>query len=262
MVRPPCVSGNSIAENKEKNKFTGKTAHGIIKKNKEVLRMVNILLDGIDLDSDYLREELGKYIKPNHRIVNVAFSFKDAKVKSAEDWERLYNPENGKYYKILAGSFSAFGIPMENMTFVNFFADTPESAADKIRNADIVYFPGGLPDRMMDRIREFKLEEVLHQHDGIIMGFSAGAMIQLEEFHVSPDDDYPEFCYADGIPWVKDFYLEVHYEGKEEQDQAIRRVLQERKRPVYATVSDGGAIIVDGGQVKLLGEVKRFDPER
>lgn len=223
--------------------------------------MVNILLDGIDLDADYLREELAKYIKPEHRIVNVAFSFKDAKVRSAEDWEQLYSPENGMYYKTLTGSFAAFGIPAENMTFVNYFADTPESAAEKIRNADIVYFPGGLPDRMMDRIREFRLEDVLRQHDGIIMGFSAGALIQLEEYHLSPDHDYPEFCYHNGLPWVRDFYLEVHYDGSEVQNQAIRQALRERKKPVYATAFNSGAIIVDGEKIKPLGDVKRFDPE-
>jgi peptidase E len=223
--------------------------------------MVNILLDGIDLDAPYLAEALREYIRPEHRIVYVAFSFKDAKVRSPQDWDRLYSPEQGIYYESLTGSFAAFGIPKEHITFVNYFADTPESAAEKIRSADIVYFPGGLPDRMMDRIREFRLEEVLGQHQGIIMGFSAGALIQLEEYHLSPDDDYPEFCYRRGLPFLNDFYLEVHYDGSEVQKQAIRQVLQERKKTVYATASDSGAIIVAGGQIKLLGNVYRFEPE-
>lgn len=222
--------------------------------------MVHILLDGIDLDADYLREALREYIKPHHRIVNVAFSFKDTQIQSPEDWDRYYSPENGTYYETLAGSFGVFGISKEHMTFVNYFTDTPESAAEKIRNADIVYFPGGLPDKMMDRIRQFKLEAVLRQHKGVMMGFSAGALIQLAEYHLSPDHDYAEFCYRRGLPCLDDFYLEVHYDGSEVQNQAIRQVLRERKKTVYATAFNSGAIIAKGGEIRLLGNVQRFEP--
>lgn len=223
--------------------------------------MVNILLDGIDLDAPYLVEALRGYIRPEHRIVYVAFSFRDAKVRSLEDWDRLYNPEQGIYYDSITDSFAAFGIPKEHMTFVNYYSDTPETAAEKIRSADIVYFPGGLPDRMMDRIREFRLEEILRQHQGVIMGFSAGALIQLGEYHLSPDHDYPEFCYHKGLPYLNDFYLEVHYDGSEVQKQAILQVLRERKKVVYATAFNSGAIIVEEGNIKPLGDVQRFDPE-
>lgn len=34
-----------------------------------------------------------------------------------------------------------------------------------------------------------------------------------EKYHFSPDDDYPEFKYYEGLPYLNDFYLEVHYEG-------------------------------------------------
>lgn len=224
--------------------------------------MVNILLEGIDLSSDYLREELRKYIKPEHHIVNVAFSFKDAQVQSLSDWNALYSKDHGMYYDGIVGAFAEFGIPEENMVFINYFTDTKETAAEKIRNADIIYFPGGLPDRMMDRIKEFDLQDVLLQHTGIIMGFSAGALIQLEEYDLSPDKDYPQFGYYEGLPYLRDFYLEVHYEGTEVQDRAIQQVLTERRKPVYATAHNNGAIIVDDGKIKLLGNVKKFEPQK
>ena len=47
----------------------------------------------------------------------------------------------------------------------------------------------------MDRIREFDLCNTLMNHDGIAMGYSAGAVIQLAEYHLSPDEDYSEFQY-------------------------------------------------------------------
>ena len=223
--------------------------------------MTNILLDGPDLTANYLREHLRSYLKPYHRVAIVAFSFKDEKVRCLDDWCALYSAENRKYHDLIINPLNNLGIPSENISIINYFTDTKESAAETIRSADVIYFPGGLPDRMMDRIREFELEQVLLQHNGIMIGFSAGALIQLEEYHLSPDDDYPVFCYRNGLPFLRDFYLEVHYEEESiVQNEAIHRVLHERQKPVYTLSFFRGAIIVDQGELKLLGDVNTFDP--
>lgn len=166
---------------------------------------------------------------------------------------------NGKYHDGIVGGFTAYGIPADKITFINYFTDTKETAAQKIKKADIIYFLGGLPDRMMDRIKEFDLYDVLMQHDGILMGYSAGAVIQLAEYHLSPDDDYPEFKYYEGLPYLSDFYMEVHYEGANMQDESIQRVLAERGKTVYATAFRSGGILVDNGNIKLLGDVRVFE---
>lgn len=221
--------------------------------------MINILLEGFDIDAPWLYDELKKYIQPNHSVAVVAFSFRDNRVKSLSDWDALYGKENGKYHDGIVRSLTAYGISEDNITFINYFTDTRESAAQKIKAADIIYFTGGLPDRMMDRIKEFDLYDVLMQHEGILMGYSAGAVIQLSEYHLSPDDDYPEFKYYEGLPYLNDFYMEVHYEGTTVQDESIQRVLAERGKTVYATSLKAGAILVDDGSIKLLGDVKKFE---
>lgn len=220
--------------------------------------MINILLEGYDIDASWIYNELKNYIKPHHSVAVVAFSFRDSQVKTLLDWNALYSKENGRYYGGIVGGITAYGIPEENISFINYFTDTRESAAQKIKTADIIYFLGGLPDRMMDRIREFDLYNVLMAHNGILMGYSAGAVIQLAEYHLSPDEDYPEFKYFEGLPYLNDFYMEVHYEGTEVQDEAIRRVLSERGKTVYATAVRSGAILVDNGNIKLIGDVKIF----
>ena len=221
--------------------------------------MINILLEGFDIDAPWLYDELKNYIKPDHSVAVVAFSFRDNRVKTSSDWDALYSKENGKFYSGIVGGFMAYGISENNISFVNYFADTKEPAAAKILSSDIVYFLGGLPDRMMDRINEFDLYNILLNHKGIVMGYSAGAVIQLSEYHLSPDDDYPEFKFYNGIPYLKDFYLEVHYEGTEAQQDSIKRVIQERGKTVYATAVRAGAILVDNGNIKLLGDVRVFD---
>ncbi len=223
--------------------------------------MVNILLEGYDIAASYLKDELSEYIKPEHSVAVVALSFRDNRVKLLEDWNKLYSRENGMYYGGIVGGFTAYGVAEENISFINYFTDTHEAAARKIANADIVYFLGGLPDRMMDRIAEMELYDVLMNHRGIVMGYSAGAVIQLAEYHLSPDDDYPEFSYYEGLPYLKDFYLEVHYENTDVQNEAIARVLSERRKTVYAAAVNAGAIVVDNGKIKLLGDVKVCNPD-
>ncbi len=220
--------------------------------------MINILLEGYDIDAPWLYNELKKYIQPNHSVVVVAFSFRENRVKNLSDWNALYDKKLGKFYNGIVDGFTSYGILEDNIVFINYFTDTKETAAQKIKNADIVYFLGGMPDRMMDRIKEFNLYDTLMQHKGIVMGYSAGAVIQLAEYHLSPDDDYPEFNYYEGLPYLQDFYMEVHYEGTSIQNEAIQRVLAERGKTVYATTIHTGAILVDNGDIKLLGDVKVY----
>ena len=221
--------------------------------------MVNILLEGYDIYAPWLYDELKNYIQPTHRVAIVAFSFRDSRVKSLDDWNNLYSKDNGIFYDGIVGSFDAYGISEYNISFVNYFTDTKETAKRKIENADIIYFLGGLPDRMMDRIKEFDLRDSLMNHKGIIMGYSAGAVIQLAEYHLSPDDDYPEFKYYEGLPYLNNFYLEVHYENTSIQNATIQKVIEERKKTVYATVCMKGAILVDNGIIKLLGDVEEYN---
>lgn len=221
--------------------------------------MINILLEGYDIATPWLYKELKNYIMPNHSVAVVAFSFRDSEVKNLKDWGSLYSKENGIYYNGIVGGFTAYGISEDNITFVNYFEDTKVSAKQKIEKADILYFTGGRPDRMMDRIKEFDLVDTLRKHKSIVMGYSAGAVIQLSEYHLSPDKDYKEFHYYDGLGYLDDFYLEVHYENRKVQNKAIHRVLSERGKTVYATSFMAGAVIVDNGNVKLLGDVKVFN---
>lgn len=224
------------------------------------LQKVNILLEGYDIDAKWLYRDLKDYIKPENTVAIIAFSFRDDLVKSLDDWNKLFSCDQGRYYGGIVNSLKAYGISEEHITFINYFDDSSESAVAKIKNADILYFTGGLPDKMMDRIKEFGIYDAILQHSGIFLGYSAGAVIQLKEYHLSPDKDYSEFSYYEGFPLLEDFYLEVHYCGTEMQNRSIKRVLAERKKPVYALEEFSGAIIVDNGKIKTIGNVKKFTP--
>ena len=219
--------------------------------------MVNILFDCPNLDD--FKEELREYFSKDSRVAVVAFSFYDDYVYDAASWEKVYGRGLGNCYFETVDALSAFGVSKENITFINYFTDTHESARDKIKNANVVYFTGGLPDRMMDRIKEFNLLDTLREFDGIAVGYSAGAVIQLAEYHLYPDGDYKDFGYYEGLDYLNSLYLEVHYEFKPEQNESIRRVLAERNLPVYVTHTRRGGVVVDNGRIKIIGKVDVYE---
>lgn len=223
--------------------------------------MVHILLDRLDFSAGFLYQELRHYLHPDFHVVIPAFSYRDSAVHCLADWNKLYKPQDGIYYHAMVAPFLHYNIPEFHIHWINPFTDSKARSAELIRNADVLYLPGGLPDRMLERMDAFDLRAPLLQFQGVMIGYSAGALIQLEEYHLSPDSDYPEFSYYKGLPLLKDFYLEVHYEGTPVQDQAIQRVLKERRKPVYATVTDRSAILIDGSKTRFLGDVRIFTPE-
>ena len=215
--------------------------------------MINILFDCPNIDDFY--DELKHLFGARTRVCVIAFSYYDDYVYDAKSWEKVYGKDLGNCYFETVDSFAPFGVKAENISFINYFADTRESALEKIKSADVLYFTGGLPDRMMDRIRDFHLEDAIMQHGGIVMGYSAGAVIQLKEYHLYPDGDYTDFGYYEGLPMLKDFYLEVHYRGIDVQDESVKRCLLERGKPVYVTQDRGGGILIENGKIKLIGRV-------
>lgn len=221
-------------------------------------KIINILHNRYTIDDSWCFSKFKEYIKPEQRVVVIAFSFKDEKIKSLIDWNSLYNKKDGIYYLGIVNAFKSYGIKEENINFINYFADSIMDAKEKVKQADILYFLGGLPDRMYDRVLEFDLVEDIKKHKGIVMGYSAGAMIQLSEYHISPDDDYPIFTYKNGLGLISDFGIEVHYESTDIQKECIKRYIREKKRPVYA-IGDSGALIVDGAYIQMIGDVEYYD---
>lgn len=220
---------------------------------------MNILLDKLDFNESWAYETLKNIIKPEHRICIIPFAFHDDWINSNDEWERCYDKLKGEYYKLLISPFYTYGISDENITLINYFTDTPDSSKSKINSSDIIFFTGGYPEKIMHRLEEFHLVKCIENHNGIKMGWSAGAMMQCFDYYISPDEkDYPEFLYEKGLNCIKDFAVEVHYKNTESQNRSIEKYIKERCKTVYTT-EPGSAIIVDGNNITLLGKAKIYN---
>lgn len=217
---------------------------------------IHVLMNTSMIDEKWCYPTLKKYIKPSDEVCVFAFSFFDD-TKNVADWNKQYAPGQGIWYRANTDVFFKYGIKPNQIHWVNYFTDSKVEMENKILSSSIILFTGGAPDLMMNRIKEFKLKKILKNYQGLMMGYSAGAMIQLDEYHITPDDDYPEFCYKKGLGCIDSFKVEVHYHASNIQKKSISRVIQEKNQPVYAIYEDGG-VIVDEKSIEFFGNVELF----
>jgi peptidase E len=212
--------------------------------------MTNILLNISNFDEDWASDTLRQIIHADMKVLILPLSYNEGWINDAVQWKHYYG-KGRRYYEELVRPFRNYGIPDRQIRWVNYFEDDHESAARKIREADILFFTGGYPDWMMQRLYDLDLEDTIRGYDGIVMGTSAGALIQLEEYHLAPDADY-DFQYQEGLGLVSGFDMDVHYQEDENHIASIIRSLEDKGRPVLVCPNQGGALI-EGEHVELMG---------
>ena len=217
--------------------------------------MVNLLLSLYNFDEDWCYEALRYIIKEKHKVLIIPFSYADAWLKNEYDWDKAFNNQDGTHYGEIVSPFLVYGIEEENIRWINQFIDSLDSMKKKIKESDIIFFTGGYPDKMMDKFKRYDIVDELEKFNGIVIGSSAGAMVQIKEFHITPDPDYKEASYCNGLNMIKDFDIEVHFENTEVQNISILRAISEKKKPIYSITNNGAILVVDK-EVYILGDAQ------
>ena len=217
--------------------------------------MINLLLSLNNFDEDWCYEKLKSIIKENHKVLIIPFSYHDKWLANIECWNRAFNKLNGTHYKEIISPFLSYGINEDNIKWINQFIDSEEVMKEKINSTDIIFFTGGYPDKMMYKFKKYNIIDELEKFDGIVIGTSAGAMVQISEFHITQDSDYDDYSYHKGLNMIDNFDIEVHFANTEIQNISILRAIRENKKPVYS-ITNQGAVLVLNNEVHLLGDSK------
>lgn len=220
--------------------------------------MINLLLSLNNFDENWCYSILKDIIKKDYNVLIVPLSYNDNWLKDENDWNKAFNSEYGTHYKEIVSPFLSYGICGKNIKWINQFVDSIDLMKEKIRNSDILFFTGGYPDKMMAKFQKYDLIHELENFNGIMIGTSAGAMVQISEFHITKDSDYKRYSYYIGLNIIKDFDVEVHFENKEIQNISILRCIKEKKKPVYSITNNGAVLVIDG-KAYTLGDAKKWD---
>lgn len=220
---------------------------------------VHVLMNSGEIDSKWVYPELKNKIRPTDEVCVLALSFFDD-TNNIDDWNKQFKKGMGIWYRANTDVFFRYGLKENQIHWVNYFTDSWETILNKIRYSNILMIPGGAPDLFMKRIRSLKLKKVLKEYRGLIIGYSAGAMVQLDNYHITPDRDYPDFSYQNGFGSITGFDIEVHYHASNHQKEYIQKVLSEKKCDIYAIYEDGG-VIVEKNAIRMFGRVDKYEKE-
>lgn len=221
---------------------------------------VNVLLSTSLLDEKWIRPWMKKLISRTDRVCIAALSYFDD-TKNEDDWNRQYAPGKGIYYPGNNDVFYAYGLKPEQIVWINPWTDSPLDMENKIRCSSILLLTGGVPDLYMKRIKKLKLKKVMQTYPGLVIGYSAGAMIQLADYHISKDPDYDHFSWQKGLGLLSGFDVEVHFNHNRDQMEGLEQALEEKHQPVYALCEDGALVCKDRKPWQCFGKTELYEPE-
>lgn len=218
--------------------------------------MVGVMTSTYDFGEGVLKTTLEKLLDSTMKVMLIPFSFSMIKMPTVEAYDQSCD-RGGQYFEWIAEQFGKLGILYSNIDTLHYYRDDLATMRRKICTADVLFLTGGLPDQAMKRLEEKGLIQLLRSFDGVVMGSSAGALIQLASYFCTPDADYAEFGFYSGLGLTQnEFYIEVHYRGADLLEEY--QVLKEMGQPIYA-LPDGAGLIYRGSTVETIGEVVVFN---
>ena len=214
--------------------------------------MKHILLSRSIIHRDYMVENLKEYLHVGDKVVVLLYSFFEQFMPNESQYKTYYQV-NGEYDLKVRKIFEPYGI--KDIHYIEYYDYNHNNKKKLISQANVLYFPGGAPDDMMKRLSEHGLIDSLKTFKGVTIGSSAGAMIHFKRYHIYKDKEYNRFSFKEGLGYLDNFDIVVHYNRKIQQKKAIRRVFKTYKIPIYV-IPDDGAMIIDNSEIKLIKSAK------
>ena len=219
--------------------------------------MTNILLNYYNFDGDWTQGKLDKYFRGKKALI-IPLAFRESQAWDVESWNAVYGKGGEKYDNILR-PFLSYGLKESEVKWLNYF-DRAADFAQMIRDAEVLFFCGGMPEKAIARMQDLGIIDLVKNFDGVVAGASAGAMLQLDRYHITPDEDYDTYQLCEGLGLVAGLDLEVHYLNTDLQNQCTARAVRDLRCPVYQMWHEGG-LLVEDGTVTTLGNVNLVLPK-
>jgi len=226
--------------------------------------MYNVLLSEYEKGMNLVETKLKKLINPTQKVVIIAWTFPIEIDKKTFDEE--WFPLGGRRYNKYVGSLIKLGIKKENITILNCYdRENFEKFKAIIDDSDILVITGGNPEMLYSKVtQETEILYNIKHYKGIIIGFSAGADLQLKRYFITAKNNYYKyFAFYDGFGVLDDpFYIDVHSINNKKYLSKLQKVANSKQKNVYAIFDDGAMIYNrDTKELEILGNVLTFKPE-
>ena len=218
--------------------------------------MTNVLLNYYNFDGEWARPHLQKIFSTKPRVLILPLAYRESQAWDNDSFLSIYGSGGEKYDNILR-PFISYGYTENEIEWLNPYDGS--NHLEQVRAAQLLFFTGGMPEKAIARMEQLGIADAVKRFSGVVMGASAGAMLQLETYHVTPDEDYESYGIWKGLGLVKGIDLEVHYLATDLQQKCANRAVQQLKLPVYKMWHEGGLLIEDG-KITVMGNVELVNP--
>lgn len=132
---------------------------------------------------------------------------------------------------------------------------TKEEMIKEVNEGDALFILGGDPILLLNEIKRLGLKDTIINFEGVLIGYSAGAMILSEKLIIpgGMDKNYPNSKILEGVGEF-DFSIVPHYTP---ESNSILKELSKNKE-IYAIPDKSALIIKNGGRIKKIGKVYSF----
>ncbi len=214
---------------------------------------INVLLNYYNFDEPWARPHLENLLV-GKKVLILPLAYRQTQAWDNDSFLSIYGKGGEKYDNIIH-PFLSYGIAESDISWLNPFDDS-QHYKQMVQQADVLFFTGGMPEKALRRLAQMEIVDVVKAHP-FVMGASAGAMLQLEKYHITPDEDYANYGLWHGLGMVKGFGLEVHYQATDIQRQCTQRSIKDNGYCIYQMWHQGGLLVADGaitemGQVELV----------
>lgn len=198
----------------------------------------------------YAKEELEKILDENTKIL----CFSGANIRwQIDNREELL--QGGNYYNEQYKPFEEFNVSKDHFYIVH-PTDDIDIVRAKFKYADVILLSGGAMESLEILLKEFDLWNLIKIVDKHVIGVSAGALIQLDKYNITPyiDADYDYYDTCTGLGLLKDVRLIVHYRHDYDKHreilqhisaETVEEMVETNKDIMIVTLSDTEGIIVD-----------------
>ena len=213
--------------------------------------MVNVLLNYYNFDGDWAKPHLQKYVE-GKKVLILPLAYRPIQAWDNDSFLSIYG-KGGEKYPAITRPFLEYGLSESQLDWLNPYDG--KDHAEQVKNADLLFFTGGMPEKAIARMEDLGITDAVKNFHGVVMGASAGAMLQLDVYHVTPDEDYADYGIWRGLGLVKGLDLEVHFLNTPIQQQCSKRAVKEIGLPVYQMWHEGG-LLIEEGKITVMGNVE------
>jgi peptidase E len=164
-------------------------------------------------------------------------------------WASKSVAETEKYRRIIVDYFKEVGA--KKIVFAE-LSDSLEVIDNKMKNADLVYLPGGDTRLLVERIKKKGVETLLKRYDKVILGNSAGALALCGDCLIVGGETHEETTMISGVGAV-DFCVDVHYNSS--KDKELMELSKSRR--IYA-IAERSALVCNEVEISFFGTVHLF----